>query len=137
MRYVHYTLGCNARSLSSFKFAHHFESQLTRPPPFYMHMQTRRLPMNIPLLLCYTVHLLYSQSIRLRITRLVVVMEWWENCLNMVDREWQTCLSSYIQLYGRSILFPGNGERSLLLIFFRKGIGRILVTTGVSLYSKL
>ena len=65
MRYVRYTLACNARSLSSFEFTRHFESHLARPPPFYMRMQTRRLQMNIPLLLCYTLHVLYSQPIRL------------------------------------------------------------------------
>ena len=48
---------------SRFEFARH----LARPPPFYMRMQTRRLPMNIPLLLCYTVNVLYSQPIRLRL----------------------------------------------------------------------
>ena len=63
--YVHYTLACNAISLS-FEIARHFESQLARPPPFYMCMQTRQLPINIPLLLCYAVHLLYFQPIRLR-----------------------------------------------------------------------
>ena len=62
---VRYTLACNARSFSWFEFARHFESHLARPPPFYMRMQTRRLPINIPLLLCYTVHVLYSQPIRL------------------------------------------------------------------------
>ena len=67
VRYVHYTLAYNARSLSWFEFAHHFESHLARPPPFYMRMQIRRLPINIPLLLCYTVHVLYSQPIRLRV----------------------------------------------------------------------
>ena len=56
VRYVRYTLACNAISLSWFEFARHFESHLARPTPFYMRMQTRRLPMNIPLLLCYTVH---------------------------------------------------------------------------------
>ena len=66
VRYVRYTLACNARNLSSFEFARHFESHLARPPPFYMRMQTRRLPMNIPLLLCYTVHVLQSQPIRLK-----------------------------------------------------------------------
>ena len=50
---------------SHLEFARHFESHLARPPPFYMRMQTRRLPMNIPLLLCYSVHVLYSQPIRL------------------------------------------------------------------------
>ena len=49
---------------SHFEFARHFESHLAWPPPFYMHMRTR-FPMNIPLLLCYSVHVLYSQSIRL------------------------------------------------------------------------
>ena len=66
VRYVRYTLACNARSLSSFEFARHFESHLARPPPFYMRLQTRRLPMNIPLLQCYAAHVLYSQPIRLR-----------------------------------------------------------------------
>ena len=66
VRYVRYTLACNERSFSWFQFARHFESHLARPPPFYMRMQTRRLPMNIPLLLCYTVHVLYSQPIPLR-----------------------------------------------------------------------
>ena len=65
VRYIRYTLACNARSFSWFEFARHFESHLARPPPFYMRMQTGRLPMNIPLLLCYTVHVLYSQPIRL------------------------------------------------------------------------
>ena len=51
---------------SSFEFARHFESHLAWPPPFYMRMQTQRLPLNIPLLLCYTVHVLYTQPIRLR-----------------------------------------------------------------------
>ena len=50
---------------SRFEFARHFESHLARPPLFYMRMQTRRLPMNIPLLLCYAVHVLYSRPIRL------------------------------------------------------------------------
>ena len=31
----------------------------------HAHMKPRRLPMNIPLLLCYTVHVIYSQPIRL------------------------------------------------------------------------
>ena len=62
VHYVRYTMACSNR----FKFARHFESHLARPPPFYMRMQTRRLPLNIPLLLCYTVHVLYSQPIRLR-----------------------------------------------------------------------
>ena len=52
---------------SPFEFARHFESHLARPPPFYMRMRTRRLPLNIPLLLCYTVHVLYSQPDRSRI----------------------------------------------------------------------
>ena len=68
VRYVRYTLACNARSFSWFEFARNFEYHLARPPPFYMRMQTRRLPMNIPLLrnyICYTVHVLYSQPIRL------------------------------------------------------------------------
>ena len=52
---------------SRFEFARHFESHSSRPPPFYMRMRTRQLPLNIPLLLCYTVHVLYSQPIRLRV----------------------------------------------------------------------
>ena len=69
VRYVRYTLACNARSLSLFEFARHFESHLARPTPFYMRMQTRRLPLNIPLLQCYAVHVLYSQPIRLSVFR--------------------------------------------------------------------
>ena len=53
VRYVRYTLACYARCLSWYEFARHFESHLARPPSFYMRMQTRQLPMNIPLLLCY------------------------------------------------------------------------------------
>ena len=34
VRYVRYTLACNARSFSWFEFARHFESHLARPPPF-------------------------------------------------------------------------------------------------------
>ena len=48
----------------------------------------------------------------------------------MVD--WETYLSSYFQLYGRG-LSPGKGERALLLIYIpNEGIGRTLLTTGVS-----
>ena len=54
---------CIAKSLLSFEFARHFESHLARPTSFYIHMQTTRLLMNIPMLLCYAVHVLYSQPI--------------------------------------------------------------------------
>ena len=50
----------------------------------------------------------------------------------MVDREWLTCLSSYFQLYGWRRLSPRNGGEGLLLIYFRKGTGRTLLTTGSS-----
>ena len=66
-----------------------------------------------------------------KITKLVVVMEKWVNCLNMVDREWYTCLSSYFQLFGRRRLSLDNRQMALLLIFLRKGIERILVIIGV------
>ena len=46
-----------------FEFARHFESLLARPPPFYMHMQTGRLPLNIPLLL-----------LKLHSTRVIIII---------------------------------------------------------------
>ena len=47
-----------------FEFARHFESHLAQPPLFICACK-RRLPMNTPLLLCYAVHVLYSQPIHL------------------------------------------------------------------------
>ena len=49
---------------SRFEFARHFESHLARPPPFICACE-QRFPMNIPLSQYYSVHVLYSQPIRL------------------------------------------------------------------------
>ena len=40
MCYVRYTLACCARVCLRFNFAHHFESHLAQPHPFYMRMRT-------------------------------------------------------------------------------------------------
>ena len=43
-------------------------------------------------------------------------------------------LEQLFSLYGRRRLSPGNGGRTLLLIYLRKGTGRTLLTTGVLPY---
>ena len=55
-----------------FEFARHFESHLR------ICVCKRRLPINIPLLLCYAVHVLYSQPIRLKKVRhfMFAYLEW-------------------------------------------------------------
>ena len=56
---------------SGFEFARHFESHLTRPPPFYMRMQTRGEPImlkNLPIMLCRSArkrYLLCSTFVRI------------------------------------------------------------------------
>ena len=66
VHYVRYTLASALYNVvqevcSRFEFTRHFESHLARPPPFYMRMRTTISDEHQ----CYTVHVLYSQPIRL------------------------------------------------------------------------